>query len=231
MVLGDQLVADLMTYAARRRFVKSLRHRFDLCCLRFQQLVSLHLLVVFVCWCLLVLSVDVSNQLLRDVFKEDLVFDFEHQIPYLAKYFPRLCSSLRTLGRTSFLSDEIFVPSLGLSFHLVSCIAVVDSYQDARASGNTALSSPCWDRYPPCAEWLTTTVHGRGNDMLSCLMHLVFGCCITASGSLPHCEHTPWPLLLQILGAVLEFLSSIVGNPGFTAGRGFNPAGGAPGGG
>ncbi|KZV40566.1 hypothetical protein F511_35783 [Dorcoceras hygrometricum] len=40
---------------------------------------------------------------------------------------------------------------------------------------------------------------------------------------------------LEILGAVLEFLSSLVGrafwNPGFTAGRGFNPAGGAPGGG
>ncbi|KZV58111.1 ARM repeat superfamily protein [Dorcoceras hygrometricum] len=34
-----------------------------------------------------------------------------------------------------------------------------------------------------------------------------------------------------ILGAVLEFLSPLVGNPGFTAGRGFNPAGGAPGGG
>ncbi|KZV56818.1 sugar transport protein 4-like [Dorcoceras hygrometricum] len=28
---------------------------------------------------------------------------------------------------------------------------------------------------------------------------------------IPHCEHTPWPLLLQILGAVLEFLSSLVG--------------------
>ncbi|KZV44755.1 hypothetical protein F511_36549 [Dorcoceras hygrometricum] len=45
-------------------------------------------------------------------------------------------------------------------------------------------------------------------------MHLVFGCCITESGSLPHCEHTPWPLLLQILGAVLEFLSSLVGPSG-----------------
>ncbi|KZV29879.1 hypothetical protein F511_25551 [Dorcoceras hygrometricum] len=41
-------------------------------------------------------------------------------------------------------------------------------------------------------------------------MHLVFGCCITVSGSLPHCEHTSWPRLLQILGAVLEFLSSLL---------------------
>ncbi|KZV17525.1 hypothetical protein F511_37451 [Dorcoceras hygrometricum] len=55
------------------------------------------------------------------------------------------------------------------------------SYQDARASGDTALS------FPLCAEWLATTVHRLGVD---------------ASG-----------------------------NPGFTAGRGFNPAGGAPGGG
>ncbi|KZV35548.1 hypothetical protein F511_20474 [Dorcoceras hygrometricum] len=49
MVLSDQLVADLMTCATRRRFVKSLRHRFDLRCLKIQQLVSLRLLVVFVC--------------------------------------------------------------------------------------------------------------------------------------------------------------------------------------
>ncbi|KZV28787.1 hypothetical protein F511_29917 [Dorcoceras hygrometricum] len=42
-------------------------------------------------------------------------------------------------------------------------------------------------------------------------------------------------LLLMILGAMFEFLSSLEGrafrNPGFTAGRGFNPDGGAPGGG
>ncbi|KZV53430.1 flotillin-like protein 3 [Dorcoceras hygrometricum] len=81
MVLGDHLVEDLMTYVARRCFVKSLRHRFDLRCLRIQQL------------------------LLQDVFKEELVFDFEHQIPYLAKYFPRLCSSLRTLG---YCSPQLF---------------------------------------------------------------------------------------------------------------------------
>ncbi|KZV30649.1 hypothetical protein F511_11166 [Dorcoceras hygrometricum] len=37
--------------------------------------------------------------------------------------------------------------------------------------------------------------------------------------------------LLMIPGAMFEFLSSLEGNPGFTAGRGFNPAGGAPGGG
>ncbi|KZV16336.1 folylpolyglutamate synthase [Dorcoceras hygrometricum] len=79
-------------------------------------------------------------------------------------------------------------------------------------------SSMLHTRMPPCAEWLTTTVHGRGNNKLSRSMHLVSGSSVMASGSLPHCEHTPWPLF-------------VVGNPGSTAGRGFNPAGGAPGGG
>ncbi|KZV50204.1 disease resistance protein [Dorcoceras hygrometricum] len=60
-------------------------------------------------------------------------------------------------------------------------VASLFSYEDARASGDSALS------FPLCAEWLATTVHRLGVD---------------ASG-----------------------------NPGFTAGRGFNPAGGAPGGG
>ncbi|KZV34600.1 hypothetical protein F511_15758 [Dorcoceras hygrometricum] len=58
-------------------------------------------------------------------------------------------------------------------------VASLCSYQDARASGDSALS------FPLCAEWLATTVHRLGVD---------------ASG-----------------------------NSGFTAGRGFNPAGGAPG--
>ncbi|KZV45003.1 protein LIGHT-DEPENDENT SHORT HYPOCOTYLS 10-like [Dorcoceras hygrometricum] len=50
---------------------------------------------------------------------------------------------------------------------------VVAQFRDVRASGNTALSSPCWDR--------------------------------------SHHDSS--------------------GNPGFTVGRGYNPAGGAPGGG
>ncbi|KZV45909.1 hypothetical protein F511_27693 [Dorcoceras hygrometricum] len=60
-------------------------------------------------------------------------------------------------------------------------------------------------------------------------MHVVFGCSVMASGSLPHCEHTPWPLFVVDEQQVELFDAS--GNPGFTAGRGFNPAGGAPGGG
>ncbi|KZV22411.1 hypothetical protein F511_20860 [Dorcoceras hygrometricum] len=64
---------------------------------------------------------------------------------------------------------------------------------DARASGDTALSSPCWD--------------------LLATMRLVVN------------YHSSWARQRQ----VELFVAS--GNPGFTAGRGFNPAGGAPGGG
>ncbi|KZV49913.1 hypothetical protein F511_41114 [Dorcoceras hygrometricum] len=67
-------------------------------------------------------------------------------------------------------------------------VASLFSYQDARASGDSALS------FPLCAEWLATTVHRLGVD---------------ASGK----------------------GGRVGGNSGFTAGRGFNPAGDAPGGG
>ncbi|KZV20908.1 hypothetical protein F511_14922 [Dorcoceras hygrometricum] len=44
---------------------------------------------------------------------------------------------------------------------MLRCIC---SYQDARASGNTALSSPAGNCLPPCSEWLNTIVHGLGNS-------------------------------------------------------------------
>ncbi|KZV20926.1 HAUS augmin-like complex subunit 3 [Dorcoceras hygrometricum] len=110
---------------------------------------------------LLVLSVDEFNQLLRDVFKEDLVFDFEHQIPYLAKYFPRLCSSLRTLGCEGERQYRTLISLLG---SLATMLRVVN-------------------------------------------------------------YHSSWARHRQVE------LFDASGNPGFTAGRGFNPAGGAPGGG
>ncbi|KZV50173.1 hypothetical protein F511_20295 [Dorcoceras hygrometricum] len=77
---------------------------------------------------------------------------------------------------------------------LVSCcIVAVVSYQDARASGNTALSSPCW-------------------DLLATMRRVVN-------------YHSSWARQQQVE------LFDASGNPGFTAGRGFNPADGAPGGG
>ncbi|KZV16659.1 hypothetical protein F511_42945 [Dorcoceras hygrometricum] len=64
---------------------------------------------------------------------------------------------------------------------------------DARASGNTALSSPCW--------------------VLLATMRRVVN------------YHSSWARQRQVE------LFGASGNPGFIAGRGFNPAGGAPGGG
>ncbi|KZV25256.1 hypothetical protein F511_24267 [Dorcoceras hygrometricum] len=70
---------------------------------------------------------------------------------------------------------------------------VVVSYQDARSSGNTALTFPCW-------------------DLLATMRRVVN-------------YHNSWARLRQVE------LFDASGNLGFTAGRGFNPAGGAPGGG
>ncbi|KZV53080.1 hypothetical protein F511_15827 [Dorcoceras hygrometricum] len=64
-------------------------------------------------------------------------------------------------------------------------VVALFSYQDARTSGNTALSSPCWSVNPHAS-----------------------------SGYLP-----------QFIGW------AIAGFPGFAAGRGYDPTGGAPGGG
>ncbi|KZV42423.1 hypothetical protein F511_12649 [Dorcoceras hygrometricum] len=125
-------------------------------------------------------------QQLRDVFKEELVFDFEYQIPYLANILPLSISVSRTLvlftvsfsddfplilvivftievaldssreaissytslGGFGWLVVEREVAALFLCCVVQPCSLLyyaVVSYQDARASGNTALSSPCWD--------------------------------------------------------------------------------------
>ncbi|KZV16411.1 hypothetical protein F511_04551 [Dorcoceras hygrometricum] len=72
-------------------------------------------------------------------------------------------------------------------------LLLFDSYQYARASGDTALSSPCW-------------------DLLATMRRVVN-------------YHSSWARQRQVE------LFDASGNPGFTAGRDFNPAGGAPGGG
>ncbi|KZV40804.1 hypothetical protein F511_16536 [Dorcoceras hygrometricum] len=106
---------------------------------------------------------------------------------------------------------------------------------------------------PPCAEWLITTVHGRGNSRSSCLMHPL---CLSSlaplwvelSIVLWRLMHSTCILFLAVISVVLLlsvlgfdpmslrglvcfFVILFSGNPGSTAGRGFNPAGGAPGGG
>ncbi|KZV18150.1 hypothetical protein F511_28967 [Dorcoceras hygrometricum] len=72
-------------------------------------------------------------------------------------------------------------------------VIVAQKYKDARASGNTALSSPCW-------------------DFLATMRRVVN-------------YHSSWARQRQVE------LFDASGNPGFTAGRDFNPARGAPGGG
>ncbi|KZV41722.1 hypothetical protein F511_29987 [Dorcoceras hygrometricum] len=64
-------------------------------------------------------------------------------------------------------------------------------------------------------------------------MHLVFGCGVKASGSLPHFEHTPWPpfvadLVELCLSSLPPFL--VVAFSCYPAGRGADPARGATGG-
>ncbi|KZV41810.1 hypothetical protein F511_31673 [Dorcoceras hygrometricum] len=71
--------------------------------------------------------------------------------------------------------------------------SVFPAFSGCKASGNTALSSPCWD--------LLATMHRVVN------------------------YHSSWARQRQVE------LFDASGNPGFTAGRGFNPAGGALGGG
>ncbi|KZV25663.1 hypothetical protein F511_17806 [Dorcoceras hygrometricum] len=95
---------------------------------------------------------------------------------FVSYLFRRLWRSWKRIAKTSPLcSLLVFHPSLlGSDLVVVLSCDVSVAYQDARASGDTALSSPCWVQ-------LATMTR--------------------------------------------------VGFPGFYAGRGFDPAGGAPGGG
>ncbi|KZV22284.1 hypothetical protein F511_28305 [Dorcoceras hygrometricum] len=133
------------------------------------------------------------------------------------------------------------------------CIAVV-SYQDARASGNTALSSPCWDLLATMrrvvnyhSSWArqrqvelfdASAMFEFLGSLVGCSLQLLSGVsCIASAFYLMHSfcyfSCSPyWGLTPCPSGAWLFSLFVLLsGNPGFTAGRGFNPAGGAPGGG
>ncbi|KZV16900.1 hypothetical protein F511_35310 [Dorcoceras hygrometricum] len=95
------------------------------------------------------------------------------------------CEQEPAVGCVSVFRSGLCIRFVGTPFVVI----VAQNIEDTRASGNTALSSPCWD-------------------------------------------------LLATMRRVVNYHSSWVGshhapsgNPGFTAGRGFNPAGGASGGG
>ncbi|KZV47905.1 hypothetical protein F511_15005 [Dorcoceras hygrometricum] len=115
-------------------------------------------------------------------------------------------------------------------------VASLLSYQDARASGDSALS------FPLCTEWLATTVHRLGVDAsgkggrvgipLSCCLfshayHLLILAVLLFYSCSPYWGLTPCPSGAWFISLFVLFSR----NPSFTAGRGFNPAGGAPGGG
>ncbi|KZV38932.1 receptor-like protein 12 [Dorcoceras hygrometricum] len=122
---------------------------------------------------------------------------------------------------------------------------VVAQFKDVRASGNTALSSPCLDRsHHAPSGYIPQFMGGATAAMFESLSSLVgrasvfFGvsCIAPAFYSLLFISVV---LLLSVLefnpmslrGLVCFFVALFSGNPGSTAGRGFNPAGGAPGGG
>ncbi|KZV28157.1 hypothetical protein F511_10171 [Dorcoceras hygrometricum] len=138
---------------------------------------------------------------------------------------------------------------------LLCLVVVLVEDCDARASGDTALS------FPLCAEWLATTVHRLGVDAsgwasrgewvaptnttltvdtysvavsiellspFSGIASAFYSCCSLLFYSCsPYWGLTPCPSGAWLFSLFVLFS----GNPGFTAGRGFNPAGGAPGGG
>ncbi|KZV26136.1 hypothetical protein F511_13596 [Dorcoceras hygrometricum] len=115
-------------------------------------------------------------------------------------------------------------PDVGLATSCCLCKTPAFGFEDqslqTRFLGTVVVVIVAQKYKPPCTEWLTTTVHGRGNGRLGCLMHLVFGCSVKASGSLPHFEHTPWP---PFVVDVVELC--------YPAGRGADPVRGAPRGG
>ncbi|KZV35510.1 pentatricopeptide repeat-containing protein chloroplastic [Dorcoceras hygrometricum] len=109
-------------------------------------------------------------------------------------------------------------------------------YKDARASGNTALSSPCWDLLATMrrvVNYHSSWARQRPVELFDasgCEGERQYRTLISLLGSLATMRrvvnyHSSWARQRHV-----EWFDAS-GNPGFTAGRGFNPAGGSPGGG
>ncbi|KZV30602.1 hypothetical protein F511_16716 [Dorcoceras hygrometricum] len=62
------------------------------------------------------------------------------------------------------------------------CCVVSVTHQDARASGNTTLSSPCWDLLAIMRRVVNYHSSWVGQRKVELLMHLVFGCGVKMSG-------------------------------------------------
>ncbi|KZV19722.1 proline-rich family protein [Dorcoceras hygrometricum] len=183
--------------------------------------------------------------------------------------FSRWCFScdgqqraLRDSEATTFCEQE---PAVGFASVFLSGCWFVDQQLDARASGNTALSSPCWDLLALMRRVVNYHSSWVGQRQVELLMHL--GSQVTqlvveltrlevpqevvrmsqlsqwSSGATTQPATTSM-IALDPSGTttqptdhsasstrVINQTSGSIWNLGFTAGRGFNPAGGAPGGG
>ncbi|KZV23620.1 hypothetical protein F511_36308 [Dorcoceras hygrometricum] len=84
--------------------------------------------------------------------------------------------------------------------------------------------SPCWVCYLLRAEWVAPTSHVLDPLHSICIFICVFLMLFISSS--PY-----WGLTLRSPGAGVVACVLFPGFPGFSAGRGFDPAGGAPGGG
>ncbi|KZV49390.1 hypothetical protein F511_38040 [Dorcoceras hygrometricum] len=95
-------------------------------------------------------------------------------------------------------SFRLYIIFLGTPFVVI----VAQNIEDARASGNTALSSPCWD----LLALMRRVVNYHNSCVGQCLRLLSRSSCIASA------FYLCW-------------------FPGYSAGRGVGPAGGTPGGG
>ncbi|KZV31466.1 hypothetical protein F511_25285 [Dorcoceras hygrometricum] len=104
------------------------------------------------------------------------------------------------------------------------------TFSDTRASGNTALSSPCWDFLALMRRVVNYHSSWVGQRQVERF---------DASGIWVWCkDERPSTVVLFFMHSIciLSYAVSLavsvaLRTPGFTAGRGFNPTGGAPGGG
>ncbi|KZV45556.1 hypothetical protein F511_35314 [Dorcoceras hygrometricum] len=144
---------------------------------------------------------------------------FEHQFPYL-EYFPAFRSLfLRTLEHCSAVSFSGEFPSFPVVVLLVR-VAHYHTVNTPRGHGCCRSLELYLSSLPPLLV--------EPSVVIRCLMHSI---CIYLMHSFSFIRCSPyWGLTPCPSGA--WFVSLFVlfsGNPGFTAGRGFNPAGGAPG--
>ncbi|KZV36677.1 hypothetical protein F511_33498 [Dorcoceras hygrometricum] len=121
-----------------------------------------------------------------------------------------------------YLSTDEFMPMCALTgccsaFSGPLIVVIELGIKDARASGDTALSSPCWDLLATMRRVVNYHSSWARQRHVELLMRLL----LSVLGFDP----------MSLWGFVVFLVLLFSGNPGFTAVRVFSPAGGAPGGG